>query len=118
MYYNYTTNWCLAYQNCWYQYRPKFFNWLLVFLEKACCYSCCYLFVSLQHCIHMSLSYLLSDDDGLIFSFFVLWNLLRVVLLCLKSKKQKRSNLLSSLMASYHRSYLHAYLCQNFSVNG
>ena len=127
MYYNYITNCCLAYR---YWYRPKFFNCLLVFLEKAqtthtnqnfiiCCwyFSCCYLFVSQQHCSHMSLSYL-SSDYGLIFSFFVLWNLLRVVLLCLKSKKQKGSNLFPSLMGSYHKSYLHAYLCQNFWVNG
>ena len=78
---------CLAY---WYQYQPKFYNWLLLFLEKAqttgtkqnfiiCCqYFSCYLFVSLWHCCHMSLSYLLSHD-GLIFLFFVLWGLRFVV---------------------------------------
>ena len=40
------------------------------------------------------------------------------LLLCLKSKKQKVSDSLPSLMGSYHKSYLHAYLCQNFWVNG
>ena len=70
---------CLAYR---YRYRPTFYNSLPVFLEKAqatrtnqnfiirCRYfSCCYLFVSLWHCSHMSLSYL-SSDDGLMFFCF------------------------------------------------
>ena len=117
---------CLAYR---YRYQPKFYNWLLVFLEKAqttgtnqniiirCQYfSCCYLFVSLWHCSHMSLSYL-SSDDGLIFFCFSFCGALGL-LLCLKSKKQKVSDSLPSLMGSYHKSYLHAYLCQNFWVNG
>ena len=116
---------CLTYQ---YWYQPKFYNWLPVFPEKAqttgtnqsfiihcSCFSCCYLFVSLWHCSHMSLSYL-SSDDGLIFLFFVLWGL--GLLLCLKSKKHKGSDSLPSLMGNYHKSYLHAYLCQNFWVNG
>ena len=38
--------------------------------------------------------------------------------LCLKSKKHKGSDSLPSLMGNYHKSYLHAYLCQNFRVNG
>ena len=76
----------------------------------------CYLFVSLRHCSHMSLSYL-SSDDGLIFFCFSFCGALGL-LLCLKSKKQKVSDSLPSLMGSYHKSYLHAYLCQNFWVNG
>ena len=116
---------CLGYR---YRYRSKFFNWLLVFLEKAqttgtnqnfitrCRYfSCCYLFVSLGHCSHMSLSYL-SSDDGLIFFCFSFCGALGL-LSSLKSKKQKGSDSLPSLMGSYHKSYLHAYLCQNFWVN-
>ena len=117
---------CLAYR---YRYQPTFYNSLPVFLEKAqatrtnqnfiirCRYfSCCYLFVSLWHCSHMSLSYL-SSDDGLIFFCFSFCGALGL-LLCLKSKKQKVSDSLPSLMGSYHKSYLHAYLCQNFWVNG
>ena len=117
---------CFAYR---YRYRSKFYTWLPVFLEKAqttginqnfiirCRYfSCCYLFVSLWHCSHMSLSYL-SSDDGLIFFCFSFCGALGL-LLCLKSKKQKVSDSLPSLMGSYHKSYLHAYLCQNFWVNG
>ena len=80
---------------------------------------CCwyfYLFVSLWHCSHMSLSYLLSDD-GLIFFCFSFCGALGL-LSSLKSKKQKGSDSLPSLMGSYHKSYLHAYLCQNFWVNG
>ena len=100
-------------------------NWLQVFLEKAkttgtsqnfiirCRYcSCCYLFVSLWHCSHMSLSYLTSDD-GLIFFCFSFCGALEF-LLCLKSKKYKGSDSLPSLMGNYHKSYLHAYLFQNF----
>ena len=63
----------------------------------------------------MSLSYL-SSDDGLIFLFFVLWGL--GLLLCLKSKKHKGSDSLPSLMENYRKSYLHAYFCQKFWVNG
>ena len=36
----------------------------------------------------------------------------------LKSKNHKGSDSLPSLMGNYHKSYLHAYICQNFSVNG
>ena len=111
---------CLAYR---YRYRPKFYNWLPTFLEKAqttstkqSYFSCCYLFVSLWHCSHMSLSYL-SSDDGLIFFCFSFCGTLGL-LLCLKSKKHKGSDSLPSLMGNYHKSYLHAYLCQNFWVNG
>ena len=117
---------CLAYR---YRYQPTFYNSLPVFLEKAqatrtnqnfiirCRYfSCCYLFVSLWHCSHMSLSYL-SSDDGLIFFCFSFCGTLGL-LLCLKSKKHKGSDSLPSLMGNYHKSYLHAYLCQNFWVNG
>ena len=117
---------CLAYR---YRYRPTFYNSLPVFLEKAqatrtnqnfiirCRYfSCCYLFVSLWHCSHMSLSYL-SSDDGLIFFCFSFCGTLGL-LLRLKSKKHKGSDSLPSLMGNYHKSYLHAYLCQNFWVNG
>ena len=95
----YLTN-CLAYR---YLYRPKFYNWLPVFLEKAqtagtnqnfiirCRYfSCCYLFVSLWHCSHISLSYL-SSDEGLLFFCFSFCGALGL-LLCLKSKKQKESD--------------------------
>ena len=64
----------------------------------------------------MSLSYLLSDD-GLIFFCFSFCGALGL-LLCLKSKKHKESDSLPSLMGNYHKSYLHAYLCQNFWVNG
>ena len=117
---------CLIYQ---YRYQPKFFIWLPLFLEKVqstgtnqnfiihCQYfSICYLFVSFWHCSHMSLSYL-SSDDGLIFFYFLFCGALGL-LSCLKSKKQKGSDSLSSLMRSYHKSYLHAHLCQNFWVNG
>ena len=117
---------CLAYR---YRYRPTFYNSLPVFLEKAqatrtnqnfiirCRYfSCCYLFVSLWHCSHMSLSYL-SSDDGLIFFCFSFCGTLGL-LLRLKSKKHKGSDSLPSLMGNYHKSYLHAYLCQNPWVNG
>ena len=64
----------------------------------------------------MVLSYL-SSDDGLIFSCFLFCGALGL-LSCLKSKKQKGSGSLPSLMGSYHKSYFHAYLCQNFWVNG
>ena len=116
---------CSAYR---YRYRPKYFNWLPVFLEKVqttgtnqnllICYRYFsgYLFVSLWHCSHMSLSYL-SSDDGLIFFCFSFCGALGL-LSCLKSKKQKRSDSLPSLMGSYHKFYLHAHLCQNFWVNG
>ena len=110
-------------------YQPKCFDWLPEFLEKAhktgtnqdfiICYryfSCCYLFVSLWYCSHMSLPYLLSDD-GLIFFCFLFCGTLGL-LLCLKSKKEKVNDSLPSLMGSYHKSYLHAYICQNFWVNG
>ena len=116
---------CLAY---WYWCRPKFYNWLPVFLEKTtgmkqtfiihCWYfSCYYLFVSLWHCSHMSLSYL-SSDDGLIFFCFSFCGTLGLSL-CLKSKKQsqKGSDSFLSLVWNYCKSYLHAYLCQNFWVN-
>ena len=95
----------LAYR---YQYRPKFFNWLPVFLEKAqttgtnlnlfirCRYFSCYLFVSLWLCSHMSLSYLSSDDD-LIFFCFAFCGALGL-LSGLNSKKQKGSDSLPSLM--------------------
>ena len=88
---------CLAYR---YRYQPKFFNWLQVFLEKVqttstnqnfiiCCwyFCCCYLFVSLWHCSHMSLSYL-SSDDGLIFFCFSFCGALGLMS-CLKCKKQR-----------------------------
>ena len=59
------------------------------------CFSC-YLFVSLWHCIHMSLSYL-SSYVGLLFFCFsfcgALW-----LFLCLKSKKNQGSDSLPSLM--------------------
>ena len=69
----------LAYR---YRYRPTFYNWLPVFFQKVqttsmnqniirCLYfSCCYLFVSLLYCSHMSLSYL-SSHNGLIFFCFL-----------------------------------------------
>ena len=106
---------CLAY---WYRYRPKFYNWLPVFLEKVqttgtnqnfiiCCryFSCCYLFVSLWHCSLMSLNYL-SSDDSLIFFWFSFCGVLGLFL-CLKSEKHKGSDWLPSLMGNYHKSYLH-----------
>ena len=117
---------CLTYR---YRYRSKFYNWLPVFLEKAqttgtkqnfiirCRYfSCCYLFVYLWRCSHMSLSYL-SIDDGLIFFCFLFCGDLGL-LLCLKSKKHKGSDSLPSLMGNYHKSCLHTYPCQDFWVNG
>ena len=58
----------------------------------------------------MSLSYL-SSDDGLIFCCFLFCGALGL-LLCLKSKKHKGSDSLSSLMGNYHKSYLHAYLSE------
>ena len=64
----------------------------------------------------MSLSYLLSDD-GLIFFCFSFCGALGLML-CLKSKKHKGNNSLLSVMGNYHKSYLHAYLCLNFCVNG
>ena len=116
-----TTN-CLAYR-----YLPKFYNWLLVSLEKAqttgtnqnfiihCQYfSCCYLFVSLWHVFLLPVKWWWFN----IFLFFVLWGLRVVMLLCLNSKKHKGSDSMLSLMVNYHKSYLHAYLCQNFWVNG
>ena len=113
-----------------YRYWPKFYNWLPVFLEKlqAICmnqnfiircryFSCCYLFASSWHFSHMSLSYL-SSNKGLIFFCFSFCGALGL-LLCLKSKKHKGSNSLPSLMGiTISPSYLHAYLCQNFWVNG
>ena len=75
---------CLAYR---YWYWPKFYNWLLVFLGKCrlpvytnqyfiiCCrYFSCYLFVSLWHCSHMSLSYLSSDQYLSVFHFVGLYS--------------------------------------------
>ena len=114
---------CFAYR---YRYRSKFYTWLPVFLEKAqttgtnqnfiirCRYfSSCYLFVSLWHCSHMSVSYL-SSDDGLIFFWFSFCGALGL-LLCLKSKSTRG---VAYNMGNYHKSYLHAYLCQNFWANG
>ena len=118
---------CLPY---WYWYWPKFYNWLLVFLGKCrlpvytnqyfiiCCrYFSCYLFVSSWHCSHLSLSSYLSSDDGSIFICFSFCGTVRL-LLCLKSKKHKGSDSLPSLMGNYHKSYLCAYLCQNFWTGG
>ena len=82
----------------------------------CCRYFSCYLFVSLWHCSHMSLSYL-SSDDGLIFFCFSFCGALGL-LTCLKSKKQKGSDSLPCLMGSYHKFYLHVHLCQHFWVNG
>ena len=103
------------FEQLWYRYRPNFYNWLLVFLEKVQTismnqnfiipwwyFSCCYLFVSLWHCSHMSLSYL-SSDDGLIFFCFSFCGTLGL-LLRLKSKKHKGSDSLPSLMGNYHKS--------------
>ena len=117
---------CLTY---WYRYWPKFFNWLLVFLEKAqttssnqnfiicgCYFSCCYLFVFVLWHSHMSLS-CLSSEDGLMFFCFSFCGALGL-LLCLKSEKQKGRDSLCSLMGSCHNSYFHTYLSQNFWVNG
>ena len=67
-------------------------------------FSCCYLFVSLWHFIHMFLTYL--SSDGLTFFCFSLCGILEL-LLCLKSKKHKGSNSLPSLIGSCHKSYLH-----------
>ena len=64
----------------------------------------------------MFLSYL-SSDYGLIFFCFSFCGALGL-LLCLKSKKHKGSDSLPSLMENYRKSYLHAYLCQEFWVNG
>ena len=70
---------CLVYQK---GYRPKFYNWLPVFLEKEqttstnqnfiiCCqYFSCHCFVSLWYFSHMFLPYL--SSDGLIFFCFLL----------------------------------------------
>ena len=88
---------CLA---CRYWYWPKFYNRLPAFLEKSANYqykqsfiircryfSCRYLFVSLWHCSHMSLPYILPmSDDGLMFFCFSFCRALGL-LLCLKSKK-------------------------------
>ena len=72
----------ISWKSANYQYEPKF-NYLLPV------FCCCYLFVSLWHCSHMSLSFL-SSDDGLIFSIFSFYGPLGL-LLCLKSKKQSDS---------------------------
>ena len=61
----------------------------------------------------MSVSYL-SSDDGLIFFGFSFCGALGL-LLCLKSKSTRG---VAYNMGNYHKSYLHAYLCQNFWVNG
>ena len=56
-------------------------------------------------------------DDGLI--FFCFWFCGALGLLsCLKSKQQKGNDSIPSLMGRYHKSYFHAYLFQNFWVNG
>ena len=95
---------CLAYRH-WYQ--PKFFNWLPVFLEKAAqttgmnqdliirCqfFSCCYLFVSLWHCSHISVLPIEWWWFN-IFLFFVLWGL-RVVVVSYKIQKAKGKRLTS-----------------------
>ena len=85
------------------------------FIICCWCFSC-YLFVSLWHCVHMSLSYLSSYDDLLFFCFSFCGAL--SLFLCLKSKKNKGSDSLPSLMGNCQNFYLHAYLCQNFWVNG
>ena len=113
---------CLVYR---YWYRSKFYNWLLVFLEKVETISknqnfiifVAGIFIFLFPCdiVGMSLS-CLSSDDGLIFFCFSFCGALG--LLCLKSKKHNGSDSLPSLMGNYHKSYLHAYLCQNLWVNG
>ena len=116
---------CLAYR---YGYRPKFFNGLPVFLEKAQTtgtnqnfiirfryFSCCCLFVSLWHCSHMSLSYLSSDYGSIFFCFSFCGAL--GLLLCLKSKKHKESDSLPSLIGNYRKSYLHAYLCKSLKFS-
>ena len=92
---------------------------MLVFLEKVhststnqnfiiCCwyFSCC-LFVPCDIIVVICLS----NDDGLIFFCFWFGGALGL-LLCLKSKKHKGSDLLANLMGNYHKSYLHAYLSE------
>ena len=67
------------------------------------------IFLFLCDAVAMSLSYL-SSDDGLIFFCFSFCGALG--LLCLKFKKHKGSDSISSLMGNYHKSYLHAYLSE------
>ena len=55
--------------------------------------------------------------DGLIFFCFSLYGALGL-LLCLESKKHKRSGSLPSLMENQLKFDLHVYLCHNFWVNG
>ena len=90
-----------------YGYEPRLYYSLPVFFLLSFCFL-------VTHCSHVSLPYL-SSDDGSIFLCFSFCGVLGL-LLCLKSKKQKVSDSLPSLMGSY-KSYLHAYLCQNFWVN-
>ena len=117
---------CLVYR---YWYRSKFYNWLPEFLEKVqtiCKNQNFIIFVAgifvifLFPCniVVMPLPYL-SSDDSLIFFCLSFCGALGL-LLCLKSKKHNGSDSFPSLMGNwnYHKSYLLAYLCQNFWVNG
>ena len=76
----------------------------VIFLVVIFLFSCCYLFVFLSYFSHMFLPYL--SSDGLIFFCFSLCGVLGL-LLCLKSKKHKRSDSLPSLMENCYKSYLH-----------
>ena len=99
----------ISWKSANYRYEPNLYYSLPVF-------SCCYLFVSLWHCSHVSLPYL-SSGDGLIFFCFSFCGALGL-LLCLKFKKHKEIDWLPNLMGNSHKSYLHAYVCQNFWVDG
>ena len=113
---------CLLYR-C--GYRPKFYNWLPVFLEKAQTvsnYRCepkfYYLlagflfllsFCFLWYYSYMSLLYLLGNSL-VFFSFFVVCGALGWVL-WLKSKKWNGSVSLPSLIGNYQKSY--SYISAN-----
>ena len=112
---------CLAYR---YRYRPKFYNWLPLFLEKRKYryepkrfYSLPVVFLLLSFYFLVTLQSYVCVLLGSIFFCFSFCGTLGL-LLCLKSKKHKGSDSLPSLMGNYHKSYLHAYFCQNFWVNG
>ena len=102
---------CLVY---WYQYGPKFYNWLPVFLEKVKTTGTSKNFII--HCQYFSLVVIflfsceilviylpITSHDGVIFLRFSLYGALGL-LLCPESKKHKRSGSLPNdgeLTATY-----------------
>ena len=106
---------CLAYQ-C--RYRPLFFSWLLLIVEKAQAVSNYWYKPKFSYLLPVFsfIVILLFPCDVLVIdvSCFLFCRIL--LLLCLKSRNRKKRVWLPSLMRNYHKSYLYIWIITECTI--